>query len=278
MPWSCDQCARDFVSKTALYQHYRMAPDHSFCHECDKYFRTEDALEAHNASAHAPHFTCATCRTIYATQSALEDHYRGKPEAVHPKCSRCPKGFLNMAALREHKKTAHPIVTCTCKKDFYEAELDAHYKVSPFHPSCNACGIGFKDDAAYDEHVVALHSDRCCLGCRRQFESVKELKNHYMVSPDHPTCKMCGEGFFDDAALRDHVAAKLEHPAPPRVVDAPMALLTNYASLGDGATDPRSNQTLLPLPDKEQSEKWKQIKNTATTGMGTLLSTWTAPV
>ncbi|KAJ7075445.1 hypothetical protein B0H15DRAFT_806178 [Mycena belliarum] len=61
-----------------------------------------------------------------------------------------------------------------------------------------------------------------------------------------------------------------------RPTGAPLTSFKNYASVGDGATDPRSNQTLLPLPDKEQSKKGKQIQNTATTGVGPLLSTWTA--
>ncbi|KAJ7484467.1 hypothetical protein FB451DRAFT_1436218 [Mycena latifolia] len=155
----CRQCSnRQFDSVTSLYQHYRQAPGHSFCLECNKYFQDEDVLARHNAATH-PEFNCPTCKIGFLTQSSLDDHYRGKAEAIHPKCPRCGKGFLNQASLKEHAVAFHSDLRCTaCRRHFpAEDELKEHFALSPDHPKCPKCAGGFFDDAALHEHIAAEH-------------------------------------------------------------------------------------------------------------------------
>jgi hypothetical protein len=119
-PYKCRQCPHrgDFTSRAALIQHYRDAANHFFCYDCERCFGDEDAFDLvlksqlsslpsiilnelqHKVTAHQQFkFICSLCKTRYATQSALEDHYRGK--AIHPNCPRCGKGFFNQPAADE---------------------------------------------------------------------------------------------------------------------------------------------------------------------------------
>ncbi|KAJ6532690.1 hypothetical protein DFH09DRAFT_132349 [Mycena vulgaris] len=271
MPFKCRQCpTRTFVSRIALSQHQRQTAGHPFCSECDQYFDDYEKLEAHKDNTHAS-FPCTTCNTSFMTQMSLEDHYRGKIDSIHPTCSRCAKGFFNLQALNEHKKTDHPVLKCHCGSQFHKEELDLHYIHSPMHPTCLLCGIGFETDASYDEHAAAEHSDRRCTACRRQFPTPEELKDHFALSSDHPTCKKCELGFLDDAALHEHDAT--EHPAPPRVLSAPEMPIRDAFTLEGVAAASRANQALLPPPGKEQSEWWNQTKNKVVSPFETGLTT-----
>ncbi|KAJ7721357.1 hypothetical protein DFH07DRAFT_760449 [Mycena maculata] len=161
----------------------------------------------HNAAKH-PQFACTKCHTAFLTQASLEDHYRGKPSAIHPKCSRCGKGFYSQSSLTEHHQTAHPTVIC-CGQKVYEEDLPKHYNQSERHPSCTVCDMAFEDDAAYNAHGATEHPDQRCSSCRRQFATTDELKKHFEVSPNHPTCGKCNLGFFDDTSFLEVGFSKL---------------------------------------------------------------------
>ncbi|KAJ6630260.1 hypothetical protein B0H10DRAFT_1939042 [Mycena sp. CBHHK59/15] len=204
----CRQCpTREFGTKTALSQHYRMAPGHCVCVDCDRYFSDEETYIVHRVTAH-PQFECTTCNCKFVTQSSLEDHYKGK--AIHPNCPRCGKGFKEQKDVNKHYKATHPRTLCPCGGSFYIEDLAAHYLGSPDHRSCVSCNVGFKDDTAYDEHATFQHPERQCAGCGRHFSSREELKLHLSHPLDHPSCSVCASGLKDDAAYDAH--AIVEHP------------------------------------------------------------------
>ncbi|KAJ6616431.1 hypothetical protein B0H10DRAFT_1394625 [Mycena sp. CBHHK59/15] len=229
MTFKCRQCPhREFISKTALHQHYRMSIGHPFCVDCDRYFVTQESLETHNATVHSP-YECIKCHVSFMTQSSLEDHYRGKP--IHPNCPRCGKGFKDQKAANEHYEAAHPRTMCTCGREFHDEDLPAHYLNSSSHPACVLCNVGLKDDAAYDEHAASEHPERRCIPCKRQFTSRDDLHSHYLSSPVHPKCSQCNMGFVDDNAFNSHNIA--EHAPKP----------------------------FLPPPGKEVNQVWEAKEN-----------------
>ncbi|KAJ7255263.1 hypothetical protein C8J57DRAFT_604942 [Mycena rebaudengoi] len=152
MAFECPQCPdRSFISKTALLQHQRMATGHSFCDFCQRHFHCPETLERHKVTKQ--HFRCNPCNVGFTSQSSLEDHYRGKSDLIHPKCTvpHCGKGFRDLRSVAEHVRTAHPQTHCSCGLKIYNDILQLHYKSSPNHPSCIPCNKGFENDAAFDE-------------------------------------------------------------------------------------------------------------------------------
>ncbi|KAJ7705781.1 hypothetical protein B0H16DRAFT_1826416 [Mycena metata] len=194
-----------FNSRNALREHYKRGR-HPFCVLCHKDCRDDAELDAHNASVHS-RFTCTICRgKTFGTQSSLDDHYRGKPAAIHPNCDRCGKGFLNDSGLNDHVLVDHPKSKC-CYGTIFDDDLPLHYRESVNHPKCLTCGIGFKDDKLHRAHATAEHGDLHCTICQRQFATRTHLAEHFKTADVHPLCAPCGMGFLDDAAFIEHLSA-----------------------------------------------------------------------
>ncbi|KAJ7629944.1 hypothetical protein DFH06DRAFT_933012, partial [Mycena polygramma] len=175
----------------------------------------------HNVTQHkAAHgeFPCTTCNIAFLTHASLEDHYLGKASTIHPKCSRCGKGFFNATEVIEarpsaellphdlslqHFKTVHPKILCPkpCGQETFKEDLENHYRESTHHPTCLICLANLKDDTAYNEHSATEHPESHCTTCQRQFTSKNELINHFVASAAHPKCHQCTLGFTDDDAL-----------------------------------------------------------------------------
>ncbi|KAK7059680.1 hypothetical protein R3P38DRAFT_3168140 [Favolaschia claudopus] len=252
MAFKCRQCPhREFISRAALIQH-RQSPGHPCCTQCGKYCNSQEELEAHTASDH-PEFACRKCKQNFLTQASLEDHYRGKAATIHPKCSRCGKGFFDAAANAEHLKAAHPIEDCSCNNPIYVDELQQHYLTSTSHPTCLTCTIGFKDDVALNAHNAEAHPECRCNLCDRQFPSEELVKSHFDVASVHPKCPICKLGFFDDRALKEHVLAAHTPPPPVGYVQVP-AYKGTLAIEGPPLK-------LLPAPGKETNAIWNSTKN-----------------
>ncbi|KAJ7264860.1 hypothetical protein B0H12DRAFT_212016 [Mycena haematopus] len=260
--YKCRQCpTREFVSRVALFQHYRQSTpgQHPFCVPCDKYFNTKEGLDAHNWNDHQ--FECTTCQQKFHTQSSLEDHYRGKASTIHPNCSRCGKGFFNASAVDEHFKEAHPSEQCPCGHNIFVEDLPRHYTESIHHPTCLRCATGFKDDAAYNAHGAAEHPECRCTQCLRQFNSQKELQDHFDASDFHPKCLKCGKvGFRNDASLNEHIA-EMHVLSPPMEVAALAQPFKDLLAIEAPPATSRLSRTSLPLPGKEANALWNSTEN-----------------
>ncbi|KAJ7636974.1 hypothetical protein FB45DRAFT_907922 [Roridomyces roridus] len=263
MTFLCPQCpTRLFYSEEALRQHHRTAMGHPFCEVCKKYLGADGDLNEHTTEMHRPHppvthTYCTKCKAPFGTTASLEDHYRGKPNAVHPNCSRCGKGFFDKRVLDEHLKSAHPQVLC-CEVQLYADELSKHYKDSGRHPSCEVCDLGFKDDAVHTAHEAQEHAELRCTRCSRQFNSADELGNHFWVSVKHPKCELCECGFPDEHAL-------IQHNDEAHSVSSKVDLdsLPDFGGLAL-QTQPLERpwfQPSLPPPSKDTGDLWGKIKN-----------------
>ncbi|KAF9461524.1 hypothetical protein BDZ94DRAFT_1310540 [Collybia nuda] len=154
---TCIHCDRPFLNKEALHQHLASSTSqHPFCEKCDRRFISQVALESHTAAKHPPSYNCDPCNRSFTTSFALDDHYRGS--TAHPNCARCGKGFKDVNERDEHRKTTHPLATCSCGIIIEKDAIEVHYKNSPNHPSCIKCGGGFKDNAAYADHIQDNHT------------------------------------------------------------------------------------------------------------------------
>ncbi|KAJ7033164.1 hypothetical protein C8F04DRAFT_1105326 [Mycena alexandri] len=268
--YKCTQCPEKvFNSRSALFQHYRQAAQHPFCAQCQKYCHDNAGLDAHNAIAH-PEFKCTLCKgKPFLTQSSLEDHYRGKPAAIHPNCDRCGKGFFSKRILDDHVSADHPKTKC-CGRTIFDDDLPEHYRESVHHPKCDTCGIGFKGDEAYNTHAAVAHADLHCVVCRRQFTTREDLEGHFKTSNVHPQCEQCSVGFLDDAALNEHLAA--EHAVTPRLQIAlspgpinpslhPTHHHQDFLAIEDVPGAPRLDTRPLPPPGDEVQHLWTSTAN-----------------
>ncbi|KAJ6501885.1 hypothetical protein C8R45DRAFT_861516, partial [Mycena sanguinolenta] len=255
----CRQCpGREFSTRIGLQQHYRQAAQHPFCARCDKYCNTQEGLDAHNAVEHPP-FECTLCCQSFQTQLSLEDHYRGKAATIHPKCSRCGKGFFNARAVDEHFKDAHPLEQCPCGRKIFVEDLPHHYTESMHHPTCLQCVTGFRDDAAYNAHGAAKHADSRCTQCVRQFNNPKELQDHFAASDFHPKCLKCGKvGFRDDASLNEHLAEAHVLAPPLEVALAPP--IKDFVSNEATPVANRHSRMFLPPPGEAANARWTSTR------------------
>ncbi|KAJ7138425.1 hypothetical protein C8R43DRAFT_859678, partial [Mycena crocata] len=146
-------------------------------------------------------FKCRKCgQREFISRNALHQHYRQAPG--HYFCTHCELCFNDQEALESHNATAHPDFKCTICEVYFstQSSLEDHYrgKAPAIHPKCPRCGRGCFNQAALTEHLVAEHSERRCVVCRRQFFTVDELNKHFALSPIHARCSKCEMGFVDD--------------------------------------------------------------------------------
>ncbi|KAF8919989.1 hypothetical protein CPB85DRAFT_1276316 [Mucidula mucida] len=152
------------------------------------------ALDAHNNAKHPPTHHCHTCARAFREESYLNEHYRGSP--AHPNCHVCGKGFKTDALCAVHIEEQHPKMDCALKEcritDVYEHQLREHYALSAVHPTCKVlnCDKGF-----FNAHLDSAHAEQTCVTCRKIFESVDTLEEHWRVSPLHTVCSRCEKGF-----------------------------------------------------------------------------------
>ncbi|KAJ4471267.1 hypothetical protein C8J55DRAFT_435215 [Lentinula edodes] len=131
-------------------------------------------------------YICHPCNRSFALQSSLDEHYRGSQ--AHPICPKCGKGFQNRRIFDEVGQ----------RNDVFQ-----HYLQSPSHPTCRQCRVSFVDGRAFEQvrsqisfpHCLRLHDLSRCTQCEQQYETVAELRQHYLTSNRHPICSACKIGF-----------------------------------------------------------------------------------
>ncbi|KAJ3872847.1 hypothetical protein F5051DRAFT_338618, partial [Lentinula edodes] len=92
--------------------------------------------------------------------------------------------------------------TCRpCNRSFaLQSSLLEHYRGSEAHPTCHKCGKGFENRRFFDEvgqRVIASLAHVFCSSCNMKIQK-DDIFQHYLESPNHPTCHKCRVGFVDD--------------------------------------------------------------------------------
>ncbi|KAG1899917.1 uncharacterized protein F5891DRAFT_333762 [Suillus fuscotomentosus] len=77
----CDQCDRSFRSTQALFAHCRDRVDHPFCEDCDRLFYTFTGLDQHMQNAAVHHSDCESYE--YASESDDDDDEEPPRVVIH---------------------------------------------------------------------------------------------------------------------------------------------------------------------------------------------------
>lgn len=202
------------------------------CSHCERAFRVEESLRHHCKDSHPePSIEvfvsmCDTCKKLFVSLPALQDHQRAKK---HCYCSECKKVFELESTTDEHFKTSHVFHfrCCDCEQDFVsEGALDQHLnnKVHKKIP-CQLCNRHFFSKSTLDQHIVAEHHASInpkrgfCLGgvhgcyiCQRTFAEKSDLKQHLRSAKHRPLSDIacvasdkCKRRFASPSALLNHL-------------------------------------------------------------------------
>ncbi|KAJ3979285.1 hypothetical protein F5890DRAFT_1547050 [Lentinula detonsa] len=200
--FSCPICKKPYETLKAMKEHAKISRTHFLCDYCDRMFRSPHTLGRHVDTKHIAReneerlYTCHTCNRSFASQSSLDEHYRGSN--VHPVCSRCGKGFKDQWSFDEHEQLcphhALEVICRSCHIKIKKNDMLKHYLDSPNHPTCLQCKVGFVDDSAFEQHCLRLHDIARCKRCRRQYDSVFGLER----AKKHATCSTCENGSTRD--------------------------------------------------------------------------------
>ncbi|CDO71194.1 hypothetical protein BN946_scf184845.g64 [Trametes cinnabarina] len=112
-----------------------------------------------------------------------------------------------IVAIGNRLVTPMPKFKCPpCGVEFSSSEaLAIHFRNFAVHPKCPRCNSAFVDQTQLKLHMAVHEKKFACGPCGREVET-SERQKHYKESPNHPTCFVCEEGFYQDADLDKHLA------------------------------------------------------------------------
>ncbi|KAI0765244.1 hypothetical protein C8Q74DRAFT_1318661 [Fomes fomentarius] len=198
------------------------------CTTCKKVLKKESALVQHCKDKGHPYVapvakatpvrapaSTASLPTTSAAASSTAAVASSSTAKILIECALCSTSFDNKTSYDQHVASKHPpkpFKCAPCGVDFSSAEaLSIHYKHFAVHPKCPQCGSAFIDQTQLKLHQ-AIHPK--CSQCGsiflnrahlEEFASVADRNRHYSVSPSHPNCFVCREGFADDSELEKHL-------------------------------------------------------------------------
>lgn len=149
----CNQCDRLFRSTQALFAHCRDKDNHPFCEDCDRLFSTFTGLDQHmqNAAVHRSDSESDEC----AFESDDDDD---SDDGDEPFCVGCNRWFVDLASLYQHLAASSKHNWCfVCSRDFATpTSLDQHSS-SPVHRGldfeCPLCPKRFKTPSSIALHI-----------------------------------------------------------------------------------------------------------------------------
>ncbi|KAJ3729786.1 hypothetical protein C8R42DRAFT_175920 [Lentinula raphanica] len=157
-------------------------------------------------------FCCPVCNKRFENRKEMKEHAR--ISRAHFPCDRCERVYRNLHVLSRHVEAKHsvrespregPLYRCRpCNKYFAsQSSLSEHYRGSRQHPVCTECGRGFENQRACDEHQRQCSFSVYCHTCNSSIQKDDKIQ-HYLDSPNHPTCMECKVGFIDEIAFDQH--------------------------------------------------------------------------
>ena len=205
----CVLCNRDFASSTALQQHNRDAPAHTFaCTTCNRHFASEEAFHQHlaNSPAHTLSFDCESCNQSFGSEDALDQHLQNSPVHLNVptvnRCGACDRSFGSVEALEQHLQNSRIHQTGP------DTPLDAFFRsfsTFDYDPSLSPAtsfarlqrhegwqrGDSASDDA-WDAYQAALESElRMWFGAEDDLAAWHALCRAIGVKPLPRKCEQC---------------------------------------------------------------------------------------
>lgn len=188
-PFSCEVCAKKFISKSELNQHSFIHSENKpfVCEKCGKSFRSKNYLERHlKTHTGVKPFTCEHCGKTYADKTGFTAHVRAHLGELPFVCGICGKRYTIKRRLTSHMAThsdARPFKCEECGKTFrsrtnFRMHKDAHQGLKRW--SCKFCGRTFLSQgnmAKHERRHVGDKKHKCEL-CEKAFIEKQELTNH----------------------------------------------------------------------------------------------------
>jgi uncharacterized Zn-finger protein len=216
----CGLCGRSFTEQRRLNEHMKShtkrETEKLVCPVCSKLFSTRNNLREHEKLHGEKNFQCTECGGKFAEQRRLNEHMKIHGERNYP-CDQCEKAFTTECRLREHIKY-HSVglqFACEhCDEVFrLQNSLQKHIRRNhdtayAFH--CKHCGKGFimQSDCNAHEECHSNELKHTCSECNKQFNTVKNLRNHMAVHFVEKTiacpAEGCGKMFRNQRDCRRH--------------------------------------------------------------------------
>jgi len=164
-PHSCNICQKTFRHATNLQRHVEI---HTInkpygCGLCEKFFRRKAHLVKHQKTIHK----------IYQITTVSKSNETHQPQSVC--CKKCGKKCKSMKDMRKHWAWH-----CYAQSSFYNNGDNTSPSITNF--DCETCGETFPNKLEYNSHAKTFHnkehSDICCIDCKRNFESLRDLNCH----------------------------------------------------------------------------------------------------
>ncbi|EAT41793.1 AAEL006614-PA [Aedes aegypti] len=222
-PYKCQHCSKSFRFNCLLNKHLLKHTKQGIkCDLCPRVFATKTILKQHKENVHAmeKNYKCQLCDKRFKFSRSLRIHLHRHEDKT---CKRCGEVCNGLAALMEHRKTAHPpvkekpgpLICELCGKTSASASSLAAHRAQHkeyLRFKCDECPKAFVFKGMLETHKrVEHHGERhICPNCGKQFKHLAYLKRHsYQHKEDKGfKCEKCPSAFRHPGALRYHVRAK----------------------------------------------------------------------
>ncbi|XP_021703921.1 zinc finger protein 37 homolog [Aedes aegypti] len=222
-PYKCQHCSKSFRFNCLLNKHLLKHTKQGIkCDLCPRVFATKTILKQHKENIHAmeKNYKCQLCEKRFKFSRSLRIHLHRHEDKT---CKRCGEVCNGLAALIEHRKTAHPpvkekpgpLICELCGKTSASASSLAAHRAQHkeyLRFKCDECPKAFVFKGMLETHKrVEHHGERhICPNCGKQFKHLAYLKRHsYQHKEDKGfKCEKCPSAFRHPGALRYHVRAK----------------------------------------------------------------------
>ena len=185
MSFRCGDCDKSFRSSQALQQHEGSPAHLHECEECDRSFRSEQALQQHleNSPVHALQYECEECDRSFGSEQALQQHLGDSPvHALQYECEECDRSFGSEQALQQHLEhsSVHALqYECEeCDRSFgSEQALQNHLEDLPVHAQCET-RVTFMFPSLHQDVLNAVSDDFISAWFHEQ-DSDRDSNNEY---------------------------------------------------------------------------------------------------
>ena len=103
--WTCGQCGKGFIQKTAFNAHRRVHAGNTFdCEECGKNLSVNYRRNHMLTHGERQVYPCSICEKTLKTKRSLKTHVSIHTQQEKVSCEKCKKVFLNTERLIRHEK------------------------------------------------------------------------------------------------------------------------------------------------------------------------------